>query len=102
MRFGSFHAPRLQEPKTAEIFVTYVQPRIVLGFISMSAVRVIKTALVRGGDDRALSDDWAGTTIAQRIDAVWKLTQQCLLWNRASSDELRLQRSHCRVQRTRR
>jgi hypothetical protein len=75
--------------------------RVVLEY-GMRTGRAITTRVVREGHGSAPSDDWAGTTVAQRIDAVWELTQQCLLWNRSSSDELRLQRSHCRVQRPRR
>lgn len=41
------------------------------------------------------------TSIAERIDAVWELTRQCLEWTRTGTDGPRLQRSASRVQRSR-
>jgi hypothetical protein len=60
--------------------------------------RVITTRILRPGD-AAVEDDWAGTTAAERIEAVWTLTLQCLAWQGWEGDEPRLQRSLVRIQR---
>ena len=64
--------------------------------------RVVTLRLMRRGSPAPAENDWASATPSERIAGVWTLTQQCLAWNREGSDELRLQRSVCRVQRSRR
>lgn len=66
-----------------------------------SARRVITTRVFRAGQTPP-DDDWSGVPVAERIDAVWELTRQCLEWTRTGTDEPRLQRSVSRVQRARR
>lgn len=58
------------------------------------------TRVFRRGEVPPSQADWEGTTAEERINAVWELTRLCLAWS--GSDEPRLQRSVCRVQRTRR
>ena len=60
--------------------------------------RVITTKVFRAGETPP-DDDWIGSSVAERIDAVWELTRQCLAWNQTGTDEPRLQRSVSRVQR---
>jgi len=67
---------------------------------STSPTRNLTTRIFRRGEVPPLSADWEGTTAEERIDAVWELTRLCLAWS--ESGEPRLQRSVCRVQRTRR
>lgn len=67
-----------------------------------SLERVVTTRLIRRGSPAPAENDWASATPSERIAGVWTLTQHCLAWNREGSDELRLQRSVCRVQRSRR
>lgn len=55
----------------------------------------------RGGQQPSDDTDWLGTTVEQRMDAVWELTRQCLAWGMNAVDEPRLQRSVTRVQRAR-
>jgi hypothetical protein len=43
----------------------------------------------------------ARMTPAERMAMVWPLTLECLAWTGADADELRLQRSVCRVERRR-
>ena len=62
--------------------------------------RIITTRVFRAGQQPP-EDDWSGASVAERIDAVWELTRQCLEWTRSGSDEPRLQRSVSRVQRSR-
>jgi hypothetical protein len=51
-------------------------------------------------DDGALDhDQWSGSTIEQRIAAVWELTLECLAWRDTDAGEPRLQRSVCRIER---
>jgi hypothetical protein len=68
--------------------------------VSMSTrqQRVITTKVFRAGETPP-EDDWIGSSVAERIDAVWELTRQCLAWNQTGTDEPRLQRSVSRVQR---
>lgn len=63
--------------------------------------RVITSRVFRAGETPP-DDDWSGISVAERIDAVWELTRQCLEWTRTGTDEPRLQRSVSRVQRARR
>lgn len=44
-------------------------------------------------------DNWEGSTVEERIEAVWLLTRLCLLWKYPESDEPRLQRTATRLQR---
>ncbi len=62
---------------------------------------IVATRVFRGGTQPP-DDEWADTSPAERLAAVWELTQQCLQWNRTGTDEPRLQRSVGRVQRARR
>jgi hypothetical protein len=59
------------------------------------------TRLIRlGQDDGALDRAaWAGTTMEERIAAVWELTLECLAWSDPDAGEPRLQRSVCRLER---
>ncbi len=66
------------------------------------STRVVTTRLIRRGSPTPAENDWASATPSERIAGVWTLTQHCLAWNREGSDELRLQRSVSRVQRSRR
>ena len=51
-------------------------------------------------DDGALDrDQWRGSTMAERIAAVWELTLEGFAWTHPDADEPRLQRSVCRIQR---
>jgi hypothetical protein len=61
------------------------------------------TRLVRlSQDDRALDRAaWAGSTMEERIAAVWELTLECLAWSDPDAGEPRLQRSVCRLERRR-
>src|SRR5262245_48726220 len=52
--------------------------------------RVITTRIHRPGDPPLEEDDWAGTTVAERIEAVWTLTLECLAWQGWEGDEPRL------------
>jgi hypothetical protein len=61
--------------------------------------RLITTRILRPGELAVDEDDWAGTTAAERIEAVWTLTLQCLAWQGWEGDEPRLQRSVVRIQR---
>jgi len=74
--------------------------RLVDCSVSMSTrqKRVITTKAFRAGETPP-EDDWIGSSVAERIDAVWELTRQCLAWNQTGMDEPRLQRSVSRVQR---
>ena len=65
------------------------------------ARRVITSRVFRAGQTPP-DDDWSESSVAERIDAVWELTRQCLEWTRTGTDEPRLQRSVSRVQRARR
>jgi hypothetical protein len=67
-------------------------------FMSTKQQRVITTRVFRAGEPPP-EDDWIGLSVAERIDAVWELTRQCLAWNQTGTDEPRLQRSVSRVQR---
>lgn len=60
-----------------------------------------KTRLLRmDEDDGSLErDEWKGTTMEERIAAVWELTLECLAWRDGDAGEQRLQRSICRVER---
>jgi hypothetical protein len=61
--------------------------------------REIVTRIHRPGDPPLEEDDWADSTAAERIEAVWTLTLQCLAWQGLGGDEPRLQRSVVRIQR---
>jgi hypothetical protein len=69
--------------------------------MSAKEKRVITTKVFRAGEIPP-EDDWTGSSAAERIDAVWELTRQCLAWNQTGTDEPRLQRSVSRVQRPQR
>jgi hypothetical protein len=58
----------------------------------------ITVRIVRRGEQAPPREhDWAGTTIEQRIEAVWELTRLCLAWQ--GDDEPRLDRSVVRIRR---
>jgi hypothetical protein len=61
-----------------------------------ATTRVIRLADDDGALDR---DQWRGSTMAERIAAVWELTIEGLAWSHPDADEPRLQRSVCRVER---
>jgi hypothetical protein len=61
--------------------------------------RVVTTKVFRVGETPP-EDEWIESSVAERIDAVWELTRQCLAWNQTGTDEPRLQRSVSRVQRS--
>jgi len=62
-----------------------------------ATTRVLRAELEPFGDDEI-----ARMTPAERMAMVWQLTLECLAWTGADADELRLQRSVCRVERRRR
>ncbi|MEP7121887.1 MAG: hypothetical protein ABJE95_13285 [Byssovorax sp.] len=62
----------------------------------MATTRVIRLADDDGALDR---NQWRGSTMAERIAAVWELTLEGLAWSQRDGDEPRLQRSVCRVER---
>lgn len=45
--------------------------------------------------------EWQGSTMEERIAAVWNLTLECIAWTQPDADQPRLQRSVCRTQRRR-
>jgi hypothetical protein len=61
-----------------------------------ATTRVIRLAEDDGALDR---DQWSGSTMAERIAAVWELTLEGLAWTHPDADEPRLQRSVCRIER---
>jgi hypothetical protein len=62
------------------------------------ARRIVSSRVIRSGTT-VPDDDWAGSSMNERIAAVWELTRQCLAWDRDPNDEPRLQRSIVRIQR---
>jgi len=65
----------------------------------IARIRTVSSRVIRPGTAVPTGDDWQGTTVDDRIAAVWELTRQCLAWNRDPNDEPRLQRSVSRIQR---
>jgi len=61
-----------------------------------AVTRVIRMDADDGALDRA---QWAGSSMEERIAAVWGLTLECLAWSDPDAGEPRLQRSVCRVER---
>ena len=61
-----------------------------------ATTRVIRLAEDDGALDR---EQWRGSTMAERIAAVWELTLEGLAWSDPDADEPRLQRSVCRLER---
>ena len=60
------------------------------------------TRLLRRDQPAAVPDnDWLGSTMEQRIAAVWNLTLECLAWTQPDADQPRLSRSICRTERRR-
>jgi hypothetical protein len=53
--------------------------------------------VIRPGEAAPPEDDWAGTTMAERIEAVWMLTRLCYGWGRDGQDVPRLQKSVVRI-----
>jgi hypothetical protein len=71
--------------------------------MSMSAdsiQRRITGRIFRNGEPMSDAEDIASTP-AERIEAVWEITLQCLGWQKDQTGEPRLQRSVSRVQRPR-
>ena len=60
--------------------------------------RVIRLHEDDGAMDRAL---WAGTSVSQRLEALWDLTLESLAWTDPDGPEPRLSRSVCRIERRR-
>lgn len=67
------------------------------GMAADSASRPITSRVLRTGESGGEGDE-SGSTPAERIEAVWEITLQCLEW-RNEPGEPRLQRSVSRVQR---
>jgi hypothetical protein len=63
--------------------------------------RQATTRVIRLGEDDGALDRaaWSGSTMEERIAAVWELTLECLAWSDPDASEPRLQRSVCRVER---
>ncbi|XXT20091.1 hypothetical protein WME94_00810 [Sorangium sp. So ce429] len=63
--------------------------------------RQATTRVIRLGDDDGAFDRvaWQGSTMEERIAAVWDLTLECMAWSDPDAGEPRLQRSVCRVER---
>ena len=61
-----------------------------------ATTRVIRIDEDDGAFDRAA---WQGSTMEERIAAVWELTLECLAWSDPNAGEPRLQRSVCRLER---
>jgi hypothetical protein len=63
--------------------------------------RQATTRVIRLGDDDGALDRaaWLGSTVEERIAAVWDLTLECMAWSDPDVGEPRLQRSVCRVER---
>ncbi len=61
-----------------------------------ATTRVIRMNEDDGALDRAA---WQGSTMEERIAAVWELTLECLAWSDPDAGEPRLQRSVCRIER---
>ena len=57
--------------------------------------------LRRDRSTSAPDPEWQGSTMEERIAAVWNLTLECLAWTQPDADQPRLQRSVCRTQRRR-
>ncbi len=59
------------------------------------------TRLIRMDEDDGALDRaaWHGSTMEERIAAVWELTLECLAWSDPDAGEPRLQRSVCRLER---
>jgi len=63
--------------------------------------RQATTRVIRLGDDDGAFDRaaWQGSTMEERIAAVWDLTLECMAWSDPDAGEPRLQRSVCRIER---
>ena len=61
----------------------------------------MKVAVIRDGREPR-DAEWMTTSIEERIEAVWTLTQLCLAWNEQLTREPRLQRTITRLQRAQR
>jgi hypothetical protein len=64
--------------------------------------RSARTRVLRNEREPRGDEEVAGMTAAERMAMVWQLTLECLAWTGVDADELRLQRSVCRVERRRR
>ena len=61
----------------------------------------MKVTVLRDGREPR-DAEWMTTSVEERIEAVWMLTQLCLAWNEQLTREPRLQRTITRVQRSQR
>lgn len=63
--------------------------------------RQATTRVVRLGEDDGALDRaaWEGSSMEERIAAVWELTLECMVWSDPDAGEPRLQRSVCRIER---
>jgi hypothetical protein len=60
------------------------------------------TRLIRLHEDDACLDHEIRTTPSERLEAVWGLVLEYLAWRDPDAGEPRLQRSVCRIERSRR
>jgi hypothetical protein len=58
--------------------------------------------VIRDGTPEPPDHDWLNVSPEERIEAVWTLTELCLLWNNPSATVPRLQRTVTSVQRAER
>lgn len=72
------------------------------GVIESSRSERMTVKVIRNGDPEPRENDWAGTSVEERIEAVWTLTKLCMSWNEHSTSEPRLQRTITRLQRAQR
>ena len=62
----------------------------------------IHSRVIRNGAPEPPDDGWPMASPEERIEAVWMLTELCMLWNNPSSTVPRLQRTVTRLQRAQR
>ena len=67
-----------------------------------SRSKQISSRVIRNGAPEPPDDDWSMASPEERIEAVWMLTELCMLWNNPSSSVPRLQRNVTRLQRAQR
>jgi hypothetical protein len=64
--------------------------------------KIASSRVVRPGQPMPVEDEWLGSSVEERIAAVWELTRMCYAWNKDDPGEPRLQRAVSHVQRARR
>lgn len=67
-----------------------------------SRSKQISSRVIRNGAPEPPDDDWSMASAEERIEAVWMLTELCMLWNKQSTSVPRLQRTVTRLQRAQR